>query len=144
MNKTLRNKALACTSRLITGDMDGSDWACPDYFATAFPIYDGYKPRKYHTVPDMKPLLHKLMPECEYIPVDNITEKRNKEEMQQVVFSSNKIGIPSYTVQAIFYDLLINIYPNAVVKLPGDGNKYAPVKLFDDNKLVGLIMPLKA
>ncbi len=42
--KTERNRVLKDANRLIVADMNGENWACPDaFFATAYPIYDGYK-----------------------------------------------------------------------------------------------------
>jgi len=139
MNKTLRNKALKNASRLITADMNGEDWCAPDgYFATAYPIYDGYKVKKDQTLLEGKPLLHKILPTCAY----SLAEYEKTIIDGYTDFSGTGTDI-SYRVDNDYYHFLKHLYPEALPFIANDGNKYAPIELINDGALVAVIMPVK-
>lgn len=142
MNKTIRNKALKDANRLITADMNGEDWACPDgHFATAYPIYDGYKMKKSQRVPyvDYKPDLAAILPTGEYTEAKYAG--RDENDCAQIMnIATGQI----YSVNGDFYNLLTNIYPRAVLKVITNGDKFAPIEMHDNEILVAVVMPLKA
>ena len=144
MNKTLRNKTLKDMHRLITVDMNGEDWYAPDgYFATAYPIYDGYRVKKDQELPTQKPLLHKILSSQPHVPADSV---------KLIAGDTNQFGYDVYEVkrgentlyiQAVFYDLIKNIYSNHTVHIEESAYKYAPIEIKQNNVLVAVIMPLK-
>lgn len=138
MNKTLRNRALKNSSQLITAELNGEAWPAPDgYFATAYPIYDGYTVKKSQQVQNRRPNLGRILPKCNYTEVELLTE-----DVATITVTAGELR--SYTIQRVYYELLMSIYPTAIAKIATSGDKYAPVELHDNNTLVAVIMPLRS
>jgi hypothetical protein len=138
--KTLRNKALKNSTKLITATFHGENWPAPDgHFATAYPIYDGYKIKRDQHIHDGTPVLDNIIDSVKLAAVTTV-----KREGDNYKLYADSETAPVYEVQAVLYDLLTTLYPNAVAKLPDDGKRYAPVELYDNNTLVAVIMPLKS
>lgn len=148
--KTERNKILKNTNRLIVADMNGENWACPDaYFATAYPIYDGYKVKKDQLEwgTQAKPKLHEVLKQfTNYIEPDKT--ERVKRDGRSVdggeVVRLSWSGDYSFDVNSEYYDFLMGLYPQAVVKICIDGGTVAPVELHNDGALVAVIMPVRS
>lgn len=143
--KTDRNTILRDVSRLMTADFNGESWACPDaYFATAYPIYEGYKVKKEQTIPDVKPPLHQALANYKTyeLPTGVKRGKRDewREDSPQVITFTR--GDYSFTVNADYYDFLMSLYPKAQAKVCIDGYRIAPVELHSEGALVAVIMPL--
>jgi len=146
MNKTLRNKALKNVDRLIIADMNGDKWCAPDgYFATAHDIYAGYRIKKSQHIPEMAPDLQKILPSTEYV-------KAKKVEFLPTAINGVSTGRYSYDIyrindcidiNAVYYDLIMSIYPDAKIHVDKSDYRLAPVKLYQDKTLVAVIMPLK-
>lgn len=137
--KTLRNIALKDAERLIKCDYNGAEWYTDGYFATAYPIFDGYRMRKDQTMIDQKPDLEKVIPRNDTVPATVV----QRDENDFVSLCADGETAPVIRVQGRFYDLLMALYPAASVQVDADGYQYAPVKMFDNDKLVAVIMPLK-
>lgn len=140
MNKTLRNKALRDASRLIQADFNGETWCAPDgYFATAYPIYEGYRVKKDQTVPDGKPDLARILTKPDY------TRARvTLSDIEGDYVNVTSKGIDTiFTINKTYYKFLKSIYPESDVYIASDGDKYAPVELKSDGVLVAVIMPIK-
>lgn len=140
MNKTLRNKALRGINRLIISTINGEDWATPDgYFATAYPIYDGYRVKKHQSEwtgpkPDLgKVLAHNSL----YTQAGAIERIKPDDDIEHIQITTEG---KTLKVNAVYWDLLLNIYPDAVAYI---ADRYAPVELKQDDTLVAVIMPLK-
>lgn len=143
MNKTLRNRALKDAVKLITVDMNGEDWACPDgFFATAYPIYEGYRVKKDQRVHDQKPDLAKILPTGDYALAETVERIEIEGGYNQVKITSTATE-RAYLVNADYWDLLTNIYPNALPFVITTGDRFAPVELHDNGTLIAVIMPLK-
>lgn len=139
MNKTLRNKVLKNVNRLITAEFNGENWVAPDgYFATAYPIYEGYRVKKDQTIPEFKPDLNKVLPTSKYKQAKKV-EKSTLGDYIDISINDDDI----YTVNADYYTFLKGIYPDARVYVDTTGNKYSPVFLKIDDVLVAVIMPIK-
>lgn len=139
MNKTLRNKALRNINRLITADLNGENWYSPDgHFAVAYPIYDGYKVKKNQNIPENKPKLdNALSPNIDYIKADNI---EYKEDSNTYCITANG---NYWDVNADYYNLIMNIYPEGVLYVDKTGYNFTPIEVKHTDVLVGLLMPLK-
>lgn len=141
--KTDRNRILRDINRLIIADMNGETWACPDaYFATAYPIYNGYKVKKDQTdwAGKDRPKLHEVLKQfVNYIEPDKV-ERVTSHGLERVRLAwADTVELE---VNAQYYDFLMGLYPGAVAKVCIDGVKYAPVEIHSDGALVGVIMPL--
>ena len=149
MNKTLRNRALRNSYRLITGDMNGENWSTPDgHFAVAHPIYDGYRMKKSQTVPDVKPDMTKALAmhkQSDYTTVDTveflptgIDGVSNSYDVYRFTSGDNY-----WDVNADYYNLIKDIYPEHDARVEVSGWNYAPIEIYQDNVLVAVLMPLK-
>lgn len=134
MNKTIRNKALKVNEELYISNYLGDKWYTPDgHFSIKYNIYEGYKLKKHQQIPIITPRLEPHLNRYlinEYVVANNI-------EIDEIVYIND-----IYAVSKKYYDLAVDIYPNATIKI-STNNKYSPVLFYDNNKLVGLIMPLK-
>lgn len=146
MNKTLRNKALKNIDRLITSELNGEDWACPDgHFAIAYQIYDGYRVKKDQRVPDIKPDLSKVLDyDSKYIQADNIDflptgiDGTNRTDVYRFESTNGY-----WDINADYYNLVMNIYPGAKFYVDETGYNFTPIEVKQDDVLVAVIMPLK-
>lgn len=146
MNKTLRNKALKDVNRLITATLNGENWAAPDgYFAVAYNIYDGYKVKKDQYIPDGKPDLNAVLASnSEYVGADVVDflptgiDGTNRPDVNRITSGDNY-----WDVNADYYNLIKNIYPDAKLYVDKTGYNFTPVEVKQDNTLVAVIMPLK-
>jgi len=136
MNKTIRNNALRDVGRLITGEYNGQDWYCPDgYFATTEPIYDGYKVKKSQTIPEQKPKMNTIferIKDCKYHKTTNQPDNGN-----------------TLLLNSVNTELIDSRYFELMQTLGADNYEVSdrhldPVKVYKNNKLIGLIMPLRS
>jgi len=133
--KTLRNRALK-GQRIITGDYYGDTWSCTDAFATEFDIFKDYKTNKYNQVMPGRPLLDKIIERDGHyvdataleVPETNTTELLN--------------GVTKVLINTDYIRLMQALYPGAILAID-TAYSYSPVRVVKNNKLVGVIMPLK-
>lgn len=138
MNKTIRNNALRDVSRLITGEYNGQDWYCPDgYFATTEPIYDGYKVKKSQTIPEQKPKMNTIFERLSTQYKTATDFQKAPPEINTVQLSYGNIGV---LVNTAFFELFENLGADKF----DIADKLDPVKVYKNNKLIGLIMPLRS
>jgi hypothetical protein len=141
MNKTLRNKVLKNASRLITCELNNEDWYSPDgYFATAYPIFDDYKFKKNKVVigdNNQKPSLTAMLKHADYALAEFETHNGD------IVTLSSTADDMQYNVNALYYDFLKHLYPNALPFTAIGGQWHTPVELHDNGVLVAVISPIK-
>lgn len=142
MQKTLRNKVLKDVSRLIKCDFNGKTWCSPDgYFATSYPIYDGYKVKKSQYVPEVRPLLHKIISNSG----ETLAEFEHETLEGYTDISSTATDV-TYRINSEYYTFLKQLHPKALPYIATNGNKYEPVRLYEVGKhmtVVAFIMPVK-
>lgn len=140
MKKSLRNKVLQNSSRLITCELNGEDWYSADgHFATAYAIFDGYKVKKSQKVisPAKKPSLTSILNHSEYALAEFETRKDD-----YIILSSTADDM-TFMVDASYYDFLKSLYPNALPYTAINGHWTTPVELHDDGLLVAVISPCR-
>ena len=136
MNKTIRNKALRDVSRLITGEYNGQEWYCPDgYFATTEPIYKDYKLKKSQEIPSQKPRLD--------IIFDRIINQKYT-SVKSIVVADNTALVNEHNTE-----LVNSVYLELMQALGADNYEISdrhldPVKVYKNNQLIGLVMPLRS
>ena len=142
MKKSLRNKALMDSNRLLTCDYHGEDWYTNTYIATKYPIFDGYKLKKNQQFMTGVPNLAKAVGDYEYNQAEKIMTD-TKFTFISSTFISSTINVVEveYKLDIDYYNLVMNIYPNALPYVRKDG-KLAPVLFKDNGKDVAFIMPL--
>lgn len=140
MKKSLRNKVLQNSYKLITCELNGEDWYSPDgYFATAYPIFDGYKVKKSQRIISgaKKPSLTSILNHSDYALAEFETKKD-----EYIILSSTAEDM-TYMVNASYYDFLKSLYPNALPFTAINGHWSTPVELHDNGVLVAVISPCK-
>lgn len=140
MKKSLRNKVLRNSYELITCELNGKDWYSPDgYFATAYPIFDGYRVKKSQTVisPAKKLSLTSILKHSDYALAEFETRKDD-----YIILSSTADDM-TFMVDAFYYDFLKSLYPNALPFTAINGDWKTPVELHDNGVLVAVIMPCR-
>lgn len=138
MKKSLRNKALRDIYSLYICDYKGEEWYTNTYVATKYPIFDGYKLKKSQTLKDYlveKPDLAKAVGDYEY----NLAEFVTDEDGRKVI--SSTVNDMKYKLNTDYYNLVIDIYPEALPYVRTDG-KLAAVLFKDNGEDVAFIMPL--
>lgn len=137
MKKSLRNKALRDVVRLINGDYNGVEWCVPDgHFAIDYPIYDGYKAKKYQWYTENKPDMLKVLPKgVEYVQAEDVKEV--SEFAHEIRYKEY-----SWIVNSDYLNLIKDIYPDVKFFVDASGYNFTPIE-FRTNKLNGVIMPLK-
>lgn len=136
--KTIRNKILGSADKLIVATYYGKEWSTDGHFAIDKDLYSDYKFKKYQKIHDGIPKL------------DTVIDRDQDAEYQSSVISPSDtwhtnlvVGDYSVKVNKIYLELFKSIYQNLDFKIVADDYyKYSPVKVFSDNKLVGVIMPL--
>lgn len=137
MNKTLRNKALRNSTRLFTATLNGENWASPDgHFAIAYPIYDGYRVKKDQYIPDGKPDLQPLLHANSMYTLAGLVE-----QIDERYRITN--GEHYWDINADYYNLIMNIYPDAKMYVDKTGYNFTPIEVKENNTLVAVLMPLK-
>ena len=138
MNKTIRNKALREVGRLITGEYNGQDWYCPDgYIATTEPIYKDYKLKKDQYYPKDKPQMSVIFERLSTQYKTATDFQKAPPEINTVQLSYGNIGV---LVNTAFFELFENLGADKF----DIADKLDPVKVYKNNKLIGLIMPLRS
>lgn len=138
--KQLRNKALTDATRLITAiDTRNSEkWFTPDgYFATTFDIYEGYKVKKEHQIPDQNPKMESILESLTKTPTK--ATKSAPDENGHVVIS---FGEARETVNSLYLELLEVLHDKPTLYIDTE-RRYAPVQLYKGKKMMALLMPLK-
>ena len=142
MKKSLRNKALREADRLITGTYNGEDWAVPGgWYATKYPIYEGYRVLKRQSVPDIKPDMSRIIDNLSKLETATEFERKNEDGFEAVYIRTTNM-FSGAKVNALYYDLLKDLHPDAEIRVSPE-NKFAPVAFYEDQKIVALLMPLK-
>ena len=139
MNKTLRNKALRQTNKLIVATDGQNDWYAPDgYFAIKHNIYDGYRMTKAQTEATSRVT---GKPNIEHI----ITSMNTKPaKPKKVIFmDTERMQIGTELVDPVYFDLVSNIYPDAVYEYDTI-RRLAPIAVKQNGELVGLLMPVRS
>jgi hypothetical protein len=149
MRKSLRNQALRGIDRLITGTHNGENWYVPGgWYATKFPVYDGYKVLKSQIVseakPDMGAIIDKLpqmVKATEFERGTDQPERSWEKPFDYVNIRTIDMYDPS-KVNALYFDFLKDLHPDAEIRI-SEQDKYAPVCFYEGSELVALLMPLK-
>ena len=147
MNKTIRNVALRDSVNLITADYNGQDWYTDGYWATKYNVFEGYRQKKSQTVytngqnndgkkPQLKPIIennrvYKQAQTTEQPPKDN-------EVMTTVVFN----GENTEKIQTIYYRLMQTLGADRF-EITTD-TRLNPIKVYKENQLIGVVMPLRS
>ena len=138
--KSIRNKALRGCSRLITAieTNTGAKWYCPDgYFATTIDIYDGYKVKKEQEIPVLNPKFEYILDRLTDTPVRARVGKTNGDGFTPISYGNTTV-----MVQENFMTLLNKLHDNPELRIDVE-QKYAPVQMYKNNKLVALLMPIR-
>ena len=135
MNKSIRNKAYAGTE-FFTCDFNGQDWLTNTYFAEP----DTTEPRittetKRRNTNGQKPLLGKIV-DIDKHELSLMTT--GKTETTVSLTCSTK----SNTIQRRYFDYFTNRFPKAEFKT-GVELRYEPISVYNEDQLIGIIMPLK-
>lgn len=140
MKKSLRNKALREADRLITGTYGDQEWYTPGgWYATVYPIYEGYKVLNRQLVssgkPDITPIINKL-------PVMVKATEFDYEQDPEAVFIRTIDMFNGIKVNALYLEFLKDIHPQAEIRI-SEQDLYAPVAFYENGELVALLMPMK-
>ena len=138
MNKTLRNKALRQTNKLIVATDGQNDWYAPDgYFAVKQNIYDGYRMTKAQTEATGRVT---GKPGIEQI-IAGMNTKPGKPK--KVMFmDTERMRIGTELVDTVYFDLVSDIYPDAVYEYDTI-KRLAPIAVKQNGELVVLVMPVR-
>lgn len=147
MNKTIRNNALRDSYKLIVADYNGQNWYTDTYFATKYNVFEGYRQKKSQELytngtnndgnkPKLKTIIennrvYKQAKATEQPPVDN-------EVMTTVVFNSEN----SEKIQTIYYRLMQTLGADRF-EITTD-TRLNPIKVYKQNELIGVVMPLRS
>lgn len=146
MNKTIRNNALRDSNRLIVADYNGQDWYTDTYFATKYNVFEGYRQKKSQELyanglnntgkPKLDTIIdtnqvYKQATATEQPPVDN-------EVMTTVVFNSEN----SEKIKTVYYKLMQTLGADRF-EITTD-TRLNPVKVYKQNELIGVVMPLRS
>ena len=139
MNKTLRNKALRQTNKLIVATDGQNDWYAPDgYFAIKHNIYDGYRMTKAQTEATSRVT---GKPNIEQIITSMNTKPAKPEKVMSMDTERMRIG--TELVDTVYFDLVSDIYPDAVYEYDAT-RRLAPIAVKQNGELVGLLMPVRS
>ena len=149
MRKSLRNKAMRGIDRLITGTYGEQKWyVLGGWFATTYPIYDGYKVLKSQLVseaqPDMSAIIDKLPVMVKATEFEHGTDEPQQswqDPFDYVNIRTIDMFYPS-KVNALYFELLKDLHPDAEIRV-SEQDKFAPVGFYEGSKLVALLMPLR-
>lgn len=140
MRKSLRNKALRDVDRLITGTYKDQTWYVPGgWYATTYPVYEGYRVLKDQTVmeahPDMAPIIDNL-------PKMTRATEFDYDQDPEAVYIRTVDMFDGIKVNALYLELLKDLHPDADIRV-SENEKYAPVGFYEGSELVALLMPLR-
>lgn len=146
MNKTIRNNALRDSDRLIVADYNGQNWYTDTYFATKYNVFDGYKQKKSQTLYTNgqnntgKPKLDTIIENNRVYKQAKVTEQPpvDNEVMTTVVFNSEN----SEKIQTIYYRLMQTLGADRF-EITTD-TRLNPIKVYKQNELIGVVMPLRS
>lgn len=132
--KTLRNKAMRRTVRLITATYHGAEWAAPDgHFATSAAIYEGYRPLRDQYAPEEIPVMDSILDRpADYEPL--IMADTDGADM--VLTSAGHTA----RVNGDYFNLMVALWPEAGISIAGH---HDPVRFKQNGELVAVIMPLR-
>jgi len=140
MKKALRNKALRSADRLITGIYKDQKWYIPGgWYATIYPLYDGYKPLKSQIYPEGQPDMAAIIEGLSNM--DKATEFDHDQDPEAVYIRTIDM-FAGIKVNALYFELLKDLHPDAEIRI-SEQDKFAPVGFYEGSKPVALLMPLK-
>lgn len=143
MKKSLRNKALRSVDRLITGTYKDQLWYVPGgWYATIYPVYDGYKPLKSQIVSDAKPDMTAIIEKISDMVTATEFNRLTEDGIEFVTLNTIDRFKP-LKVNAIYYDLLKDLHPDAEIKI-SSMSMFDPIGFYENDQLVALLMPLKS
>ncbi len=140
MRKSLRNKALKEADRLITGTYGDQLWFAPGgWYATIYPVYEGYRVLKSQIVLSAKPNMTAI--------IDNLPKMTKATEFDhnqdpEAVYIRTVDMVNGIKVNALYFELLKDLHPDAEIRV-SEQDKFAPVGFYEGSKLVALLMPLR-
>lgn len=140
MRKSLRNKALREADRLITGTYNDQKWFTPGgWYATIYPVYEGYRVLKDQTVSTAEP---NMAPIIDNLPKMTKATEFDHDQDPEAVYIRTIDMFAGIKVNALYFELLKDLHPDAEIRI-SEQDKFAPVGFYEGSKLVALLMPLR-
>lgn len=134
MNKRIRDRAISSSPTVLTATYKGEDWYTDSFMATKYPILDGYTPRKHQVDLTEKPELDTIIDDGREYSLAEFEE--TNEDITSVRGWSN------IKLATRYINLIKNIYPSVLPFITTDGS-LAPVKFYNGEELVAVVMPIR-
>lgn len=134
-HKAARNKALSGADRLIRATYHGELWTTDAYFAIQGDMFSDYKLRKGQVIHEGEPLLDSIIDGHEYAPAESV-EPNPENELDTLI-------VDGFEIQRRYAEAVTAYFPDAIPFVRTDGYKYAPVQYRSNDKIIGVVMPLK-
>lgn len=133
--KTLRIKAYGDSPIMMLSDYEGADWLTNGYIAEV----DNSLPGRKKLTTDSKPnlALAAKITGSEVQHQSTLATERDGLECVELSFEGSNMQ----RIQRVYYDYIKARYPNCTMTTD-DHYRYAPVRIYNDNKLVMIVMPL--
>lgn len=145
MNKTIRNNALRDATRLIVAEYNGQDWYTDTYFATKYNIFEGYKQKKSQELHangvngNGKPKLKTIIENGNsYAPAKATEQAPAINEVMSTKLETRK---NTEKIQTIYYKLMQTLGAD---KFEVSERHLDPVRVYKNNQLIGVVMPLRS
>lgn len=134
MNKRIRDRAISSSPTVLTATYKGEDWYTDSFMATKYPILDGYTPRKHQVDLTEKPELDTIIDDGREYSLAEF-EDTNEDVTSVRGWSNIKLATR-------YINLIKNIYPSVLPFITTDGS-LAPVKFYNGEELVAVVMPIR-
>ncbi len=140
MRKLLRDKALKEADRLVTGTYGDQLWFAPGgWYATIYPVYEGYQVLKRQIVSEAKPDMAAII---DNLPKMTKATEFDHDQDPDAVYIRTIDMFAGIKVNALYFELLKDLHPDAEIRV-SEQDKFAPVGFYEGSKLVALLMPLR-
>lgn len=133
--KALRLKAYASSLTMVLADYEGADWLTNTYIAEIDNSLPGRKKLTADNKPDLALATRILGNEVQH--QSTLATERDGLECVELSFEGSNMQ----RIQRVYYDYIKARYPNCTMTTD-DHYRYAPVRIYNDNKLVMIVMPL--
>ena len=134
MNKRIRDRAISSSPTVLTATYKGEDWYTDSFIATKYPILEGYTPRKHQIDTTEKPELDTIIDDGREYSLAEF-EDTNEDVTSVRGWSNIKLATR-------YINLIKNIYPSVLPFITTDGS-LAPVKFYNGEELVAVVMPIR-
>ena len=143
MNKTLRNKILRNSTRLIECEYGKDTWNSNAYIAVKADIFSDYKLKKDQYIAETRPKLEFIINNGHHYEKVDLLERVGG-DIETIELVSLKNDGVTVVIQAIFYDFIMSLFKGAKLFVSVDVTRghEAPVIIMQNNEVVALICPL--